>query len=50
MRCAKAAGRFGNHDFVYVAAEDVYRCPGHECPWWNLLAILLGEGAYLIGD
>jgi hypothetical protein len=24
---AKAAGRFGNQDFVYVAAEDVYRCP-----------------------
>jgi transposase len=24
---AKAAGRFGKQDFVYVAAEDVYRCP-----------------------
>jgi hypothetical protein len=23
---AKAAGRFGKQDFVYVAAEDVYRC------------------------
>ena len=24
---AKAAGRFGKQDFVYVAAEDVYHCP-----------------------
>ena len=24
---AKATGRFGNQDFVYIAAEDVYRCP-----------------------
>ena len=24
---AKAAGRFGKQDFVYVASEDVYRCP-----------------------
>ncbi len=24
---AKAKGRFGKQDFVYVAAEDVYRCP-----------------------
>jgi transposase len=24
---AKAAGRFGKQDFVYVAADDVYRCP-----------------------
>jgi transposase len=24
---AKAAGRFGKQDFVYLAAEDVYRCP-----------------------
>src|SRR6266487_1758096 len=24
---AKAAGRFGKQDFVYVAAEDVYICP-----------------------
>ena len=27
---AKAAGRFGNQDFVYVAADDVYRCPAGE--------------------
>jgi transposase len=24
---AKAAGRFGKQDFVYLAEEDVYRCP-----------------------
>jgi hypothetical protein len=27
---AKAAGRFGKQDFVYVVAEDVYRCPAGE--------------------
>jgi len=27
---AKAAGRFGKQDFVYVAAEDVYRGPAGE--------------------
>jgi hypothetical protein len=27
---AKAAGRFGKEDFVYVTAEDVYRCPAGE--------------------
>ena len=27
---AKAAGRFGKQDFVYVAAEYVYRCPAGE--------------------
>jgi transposase len=27
---AKAAGRFGKQDFVYVAADDVYRCPSGE--------------------
>jgi transposase len=26
----KAAGRFGKQDFVYVAADDVYRCPAGE--------------------
>ena len=24
---AKAAGRFGKQDFVYVAVDDIYRCP-----------------------
>src|SRR5215472_3281249 len=27
---AKAAGRFGKQDFLYVAAEDIYRCPAGE--------------------
>jgi len=27
---AKAAGRFGKQDFVYVAAANVYRCPAGE--------------------
>jgi hypothetical protein len=27
---AKAAGRFGKEDFVYVAQDDVYRCPAGE--------------------
>ena len=27
---AKFEGRFGKQDFVYVAAEDVYRCPAGE--------------------
>jgi Transposase DDE domain len=27
---AKSDGRFGKQDFVYVSAEDVYRCPAGE--------------------
>ena len=27
---AKAAGRFGKQDFIYLASEDVYRCPAGE--------------------
>jgi transposase len=27
---AKAAGRFGKQDFIYLAADDVYRCPAGE--------------------
>jgi hypothetical protein len=27
---AKAEGRFGKQDFVYVAADDLYRCPAGE--------------------
>ena len=27
---AKAAGRFGKQDFVYLSNEDVYRCPAGE--------------------
>jgi hypothetical protein len=32
---AKAAGRFGKQDFVYVAAEDTYRCPAGERPTYR---------------
>jgi transposase len=28
---AKAKGRFGKQDFVYVADDDAYRCPAGEC-------------------
>jgi hypothetical protein len=27
---AKSEGRFGKQDFVYLPAEDVYRCPAGE--------------------
>src|ERR1019366_5056280 len=27
---AKSAGRFGKPDFVYLARDDVYRCPAGE--------------------
>jgi transposase len=27
---AKSEGRFGKQDFVYIAAEDIYRCPAGE--------------------
>src|SRR5204863_8258860 len=27
---AKAGGRFGKQDFVYLVSEDVYRCPAGE--------------------
>ena len=28
--CAKSNGRFGKQDFVYLSAEDAYRCPAGE--------------------
>ena len=27
---AKAEGRFGKQDFVYIPKDDVYRCPAGE--------------------
>jgi hypothetical protein len=35
---AKAAGRFGKQDFVYLAADDVYRCPAGERLTYRLRA------------
>jgi hypothetical protein len=31
---AKAAGRFGKQDFIYIAEDNAYRCPaGERLPW-----------------
>jgi hypothetical protein len=45
---SKAKGRFGKQDFVYLADDDVYRCPAGETltrrftlpsgHWWRLVA------------
>jgi transposase len=32
---AKAEGRFGKQDFVYIPADDVYRCPAGELLTWR---------------
>ena len=32
---AKAAGRFGEQDFVYLPEEDAYRCPAGETLKWR---------------
>ena len=32
---AKAEGRFGKQDFVYIADEDAYRCPAGERLTWR---------------
>ena len=32
---AKAKGRFGKQDFVYLAEDDVYRCPAGERPVYH---------------
>lgn len=32
---AKAEGRFGKQDFIYLAEQDAYRCPARETmKWW----------------
>ena len=37
---AKSAGRFGKPDFVYLAKDDAYRCPGGPSvppgTFWNI--------------
>src|SRR6266404_850434 len=40
---AKAEGRFGKQDFVYVAAEDVYRCPAGERLSYRLAGVEDGK-------
>jgi transposase len=40
---AKAEGRFGKQDFVYVAAEDVYRCPAGERLTYRFSAVEKGK-------
>jgi hypothetical protein len=32
---AKAEGRFGKQDFVYIPEDDVYRCPAGELLTWR---------------
>ena len=32
---AKAEGRFGKQDFVYIAEDDEYRCPAGERLTWR---------------
>ena len=32
---AKADGRFGKQDFVYIADDDAYRCPAGEQLTWR---------------
>jgi transposase len=36
---AKADGRFGKQDFVYIAAEDIYRCPAGETLIYRFTAV-----------
>jgi len=36
---AKADGRFGKQDFVYVAGEDAYRCPAGERLSWRMTTV-----------
>ncbi len=38
---AKAAGRFGKPDFVYIAAADVYRCPAGEGLTYRYIVTML---------
>jgi hypothetical protein len=38
---SKAEGRFGKHDFVYVADDNTYRCPAGERLTWRFAS---GEG------
>ena len=47
---AKAAGRFGKQDFVYVAADDVYRCPAGELLTYRYTNVEDGKAAPLLDE
>src|SRR5262249_40326549 len=36
---AKAEGRFGKQDFVYVATDNTYRCPAGESLTWRFASV-----------
>ena len=40
---AKSEGRFGKQDFVYLADEDVYRCPAGEHLKYYFTAVEHGQ-------
>ena len=40
---AKAAGRFGKDDFIYIASEDAYRCPAGETLTYRFTAVEKGQ-------
>ncbi len=40
---AKAEGRFGKQDFVYIANDDVYRCPAGERLTWRFNTVEKGQ-------
>ncbi len=39
---AKAGGRFGKQDFVYIPDDDVYRCPAGERLTWRFTSVEQG--------
>ncbi len=47
---AKSAGRFGKPDFVYLAKDDVYRCPAGEKLAHHFTADEDGQKVRILGD
>jgi len=48
---AKAEGRFGKQDFVYVAEDNTYRCPAGESLTWRFSSVEARNGsAQLLDD
>ena len=39
MKGAKAKGRFGKQDFIYLPDEDAYRCPAGERLGWRFSSV-----------